>query len=157
VCSEGSDLHLLQLAGRSFNTVHVLERRTRVNLFSKSIKPRCTSYRQSNVTHALISALSETGEREEYAGISIPSPTLLFQAFAAAGCDIRRHYDQDHFREAVHGDMINWLKVNIARLRRRNWQESDLNIVAELHAAGLPALAESVRTASRKAARSGSD
>ena len=153
VFTEGSALHMLQLAGRSFNAVHVLGRRPGVDLFSSNIRPRCRSYKLSNVTQAVISALNEAGDREDYAGISIPIPGLLVRALLEAGCDIRQYFDMEQFRKAAHADLISWLRVNITRLRRRNWQDSDLNVVADLRAAGLTKLAEKVLQASRNAAR----
>ena len=153
VFSEGSALHLLQLAGRNFNSIHVLGRRPGANLFTTSIQPRCRSYRLSNVTRSLISALSEAGSREDHSGISIPAPGLLVRALLEAACDIRPHFDIEQFRKAAHADVISWLRVNITRLRRRNWQDSDLNVVADLRAAGLTMLADKVLQASHNAVR----
>lgn len=153
IFSGGSALHLLQLAGRSFQDVYVLERRPGSALLETLLRPRCKLFRQLNITRSLIATLNVLGDREDHAGLSLPSSRLLVREFSEAGCDVGPHFREDAFEREVLRDTFKWVSVKLPVGNRMNWQESNMNVATDLRSAGYSGLADRVLQWTQEASR----
>lgn len=143
VFSEGSALHLLQLAGRQFGDVTVLGRRPKDNFIS-FVAPRTTRYRHAATCAHLVHGLRPDGPPSYADGITIPDVPEMFDAFGHAGADIRSHFDFRAFARVMTDDLMNWLAVETGPREARNWRDSDREVARTLEAAGVPSLARHV-------------
>lgn len=144
IFSQGSALHLLQLAGRGFADVFVLQSRPGASNFLPFLQPRCRSVRMLDVSPQMISGINHFGEREDASALAIPQPGPLVRAFREAGLDIAGSFQEQAFRKNAHEDVVQWVRATLSVPRHANWQKSYLSVAQGLREAGYHGLAERV-------------
>lgn len=108
IITDGSALHLLSLAGRQFDTVHVLQRRPRQLTASASLTPRCRTLEYVNILAGCLCGLYTDGTENQQLGLAVPDEARLFDAFGRCGIDLRPVWDRNDFQNCIERDVNTW-------------------------------------------------
>lgn len=112
VFSEGSALHGRTLLGRVRQEIHVLRRRSLRNTARGQLAPRCTRLAYHQVLAGRLGTATETRNSRSDLEVALYDVEILFHIFAALGIDLRPHWDDAAYREAVRGDLVGWMAAN---------------------------------------------
>jgi len=121
IFAEGSALHGRQLLGRLDQDIHVLRRRSGLDVSKAVLTPRCRSLHYHDVischltTTGVFKGPAHSTPRELrhlYAAFYDLEP--LFAAFADLGVPLAPHWDHAAWRQAVLDDALRWLVAQAA-------------------------------------------
>ena len=143
--SEGSALHLCQLAGRSFGRVGVLRRRDGKSHFAPSMEPRCREYVEVMAARQMIMGTNEFGNPKVHAAMTIMDVDAVMDDLDGVRSGVRACFGVTAFRRAEKSDVTAWVDANTCQREQANWQDNDRLIAQTLTEAGFAGLAVEVR------------
>jgi hypothetical protein len=109
VFSEGSALHGRCLLGRVAQDIHVLRRRPFRNTARFPLAARCRNLTYHQVMAGRLGTRTDLRGNRNDLDLSLYDPEVLFAVFGAIGLDLRPHWDDEAYREAVGSDLAAWM------------------------------------------------
>ncbi|WP_135449177.1 glycosyltransferase 61 family protein [Tabrizicola caldifontis] len=138
VFSEGSALHGRTLIGRVRQEIHVLRRRSLRNTARCQLAPRCTRLAYHQVLAGRLGCATETRGSRPDLEVALYDVEILFHVFAGLGIDLRPHWDDAAYRQAVSNDLAGWMTANPTS---RKQHVENLDMLADLDLDPPPGLA----------------
>ncbi|MFN6924650.1 MAG: glycosyltransferase 61 family protein [Tabrizicola sp.] len=145
VFSEGSALHGRTLLGRVQQEIHVLRRRSMRNIAHSQLAPRCSRLVYHQVLAGRLGCATETRGSRPDLEVALYDVEILFHVFAGLGIDLRPHWDDAAYRQAVSNDLAGWMTANPTS---RTQHVENLDMLADLDLDPPPGLAADPAAAS---------
>ncbi|MGL6208997.1 MAG: glycosyltransferase 61 family protein [Paracoccaceae bacterium] len=109
VFSEGSAIHGRLLLGRVAQDIHILRRRPNRDIAVEQLVPRCQTLSYHPTVGRRLGARMRSGTVRYNVMASLYDLTVVFDLFDRLGHDLRPHWDDQAYHEAVTQDLQGWL------------------------------------------------